>query len=146
MFTLNIFVCLFVCNCVISICVFLYSCIFNWSALLSPQFNKINCIPLTRITSTSVSLPRFLFWVFFYQTGQEEELRAALRDTTVIMGGGIQFTALKNFWQCRHRPSGRHMLEAGTGLRCEEDSVVGNEKFERAFGTDFEFCSARASV
>jgi len=38
------------------------------------------------------------------------------------------------------------MLEAGTGFRCEEDHVVGNEKFERAFGMDFEFCSSRSSV
>jgi hypothetical protein len=62
------------------------------------------------------------------------------------MGGGIQFTALKESWQCSRRPSGRHMLEAGTGLRSEEDSVVGNNNFERIFGTDFEFCSSRATV
>jgi len=31
-------------------------------------------------------------------------------------------------------------------LTCEEDSVVGNEKFEREFGMDFEFCSSTASV
>jgi len=69
-----------------------------------------------------------------------------MRDTTVIMGRDIKFTALKDPWQCSSRPSGRHMLEAGTRLRCEEDNAVGNEKSEHAFGMVFEFCSLRASV
>ena len=62
-----------------------------------------------------------------------------MRDTTVVMGADIKFTALKDAWQCSRRPSGRHMLQAGTWLRYEEDNVVGNEKFDRVFGIDFEF-------
>jgi hypothetical protein len=69
-----------------------------------------------------------------------------MRDTVVIMVGGIQFTSLKVSWQYSRRPSGRHKLETGIGLRCEGDKLVGNEKFERAFWMDFEFCSSRASV
>jgi len=69
-----------------------------------------------------------------------------MRDTTVIMGRDIKFMPLQDPWQCSSRPSGRHMLEAGTRLRCEEDNVVGNVKFECVFGMDFVFCSSRTSI
>ena len=123
----------------------MYSHFFNWSTLLSPQLNKLNCIILTRITSTSASLPRFRFWfLFFYQTGQEEELEAVMRDTTLIIGGGIRFMALKAPWQCSRCPSGRHMLERGTGFETRRRQCGGKWNVWACIWG--EFCSKRAAV
>jgi hypothetical protein len=82
--------------------------------------------------------------VLFYQTGQEEELRAVVK--LPLLWGRHQVYVLKDPWQCSRYPSGRHMLRASTGLRREKDNMVGNENLERESGINFEFSRSKTAV
>jgi hypothetical protein len=99
---------------------------------------------LTLIIGTTVHCLGFAFGSVFFSTGQEEELRAVVKLS--LLWGRHQVYVLKDPWQFSRHPSGRHMLGASTGLRRENDNMVGNENLERESGMNFELSRSKTAV